>query len=202
MFQILTPISLPSLFLQDVLALDVKQLLVVADYQLLEAAEAADDTDGGGAANAAADVLKTRIPLLIRCLANDRHKTRAVVDYLIEKITDHEEEDAEEENKDNNEDGVPPSINNNRKDVVQELLLQVYMKLPNCLIHLTSDSAATSLGRLLPSEVTSFGNTSVVDCISHTILSALAATQHGRSWVRVDFLLQCLSDNVTSLAID
>ena len=107
-----------------------------------------------------------------------------MVDYLIEKITDHEEEDAEEENKDNNGDGgVPPSINNNRKDVVQELLLQVYMKLPNCLIHLTSDSAATSLGRLLPSEVTSFGNTSVVDCISHTVLSALAATQHGRSWV-------------------
>ena len=31
-----------------------------------------------------------------------------------------------------------PIINNNRKDVVQELLLQVYMKLPNCLIHLTS----------------------------------------------------------------
>ena len=81
MVQILTPISLPTLFLQDVLALDVKQLLVVADYQLLEAAEAADDDDGsdGGASNsaaAAAEVLKTRIPLLIRCLANDRHKTR------------------------------------------------------------------------------------------------------------------------------
>ena len=79
-----------------------------------------------------------------------------------------------------------PSINNNRKDVVQELLLQVYMKLPNCLIHLTSSShGGSSSSLLLPSEVTSFGNTSVaVDCISHTILSALAATQHGRSWVR------------------
>ena len=77
------------------LALDVKQLLVVADYQLLEAAEMAD----GDSAAAAADVLKTRIPLLIRCLANDRHKTRAVVDYLVEKITDPEEEYAEEENK-------------------------------------------------------------------------------------------------------
>ena len=82
MVQILTPISLPTLFLQDVLALDVKQLLVVADYQLLEAAEAADEDDDGsdgGASNsaaAAAEVLKTRIPLLIRCLANDRHKTR------------------------------------------------------------------------------------------------------------------------------
>ena len=81
MVQILTPISLPTLFLQDVLALDVKQLLVVADYQLLEAAEAADEDDDGsdgGTPNsaAAAEVLKTRIPLLIRCLANDRHKTR------------------------------------------------------------------------------------------------------------------------------
>ena len=52
------------------------------------------------------------------------------MDYLIEKITDHEEEDAEEENKDNkkkskdNGDNGVPSINNNRKDVVQELLLQ------------------------------------------------------------------------------
>ena len=164
--------------LQDVLALDVKQLLVVADYQLLEAAEVADS-----APKASADVLKTRIPLLIRCLGNDRHKTRAVVDYLVEKITDHEEDDVEEDNdkRKKKKDDVP-NINNNRKDVVQELLLQVYMKLPNCLIHMTCDS--TSYENLLPSAVTSFGNTSVVDCISHTILSALAATQHGRNWVR------------------
>ena len=107
---------------------------------------------------------------------------RAVVDYLIEKITDHEEEDAEEENKNDSKKNGEESIDNNRKEVVQELLLQVYMKLPNCLVHLTSDPA--SLSRLLPQEgASSVGNTSVVDCISHTVLSALAATQHGRSWV-------------------
>ena len=108
-----------------------------------------------------------------------------MVDYLIEKITDHEEEDAEEENKNDNtkKKGIDDTIDNNRKEVVQELLLQVYMKLPNCLVHLTSDPA--SLSRLLPAEgASSVGNTSVVDCISHTVLSALAATQHGRSWVR------------------
>ena len=56
------------------MALDVKQLLVVTDYQLLEAAEAAAAATEGDTG----EVIKARIPLLIRCLANDRHKTRCM----------------------------------------------------------------------------------------------------------------------------
>ena len=59
------------------MALDVKQLLVVADYQLLEAAEAAAAAEGD-----TGEVIKARIPLLIRCLANDRHKTRCAIQQL------------------------------------------------------------------------------------------------------------------------
>jgi integrator complex subunit 1 len=158
--------------LQDVLGLDGRQLLVVVDYQLLEAAEVAESPQ------AAANVLKNRIPLLIRCLSTDRHKARAVIDYLVDKITNDDEDEDDEEDKKKGTANVP-KVDHNRKDVVQELLLQIYMKIPSCLIHLTADS---SYSDLLPTKVCSIGNTSVVDCISHTLLSALAATQHGRNW--------------------
>jgi hypothetical protein len=36
--------------------------------------------------------------------------------------------------------------------------------------------------RILPDFIPTDGNTSVVDCISHTLLSVLAGTQQGRDW--------------------
>ncbi len=159
---------------QDVLALDVKQLLVVVDYMLLESAEASQ------ASQPFAETLQNRIPLLMRCLSSDRHKARAVVDYLIDKIMDHEDDENGEDEDEENKKRKKKHMIKIGKEVVQELLLQIYMKIPSCLVHLTADGSNCAL--LLPGKVASQGNTSVVDCISHTLLSALSATQHGRNW--------------------
>lgn len=140
---------------QDVLALTWPQLAVMIDYLLQEAHDsAAQDT---------ASIFRHRIPLVIRCL-NDAHKARAVVDYLILKLAQPNQR-AEDEKR-----VVAP------KTVVQELLLQIYMKMPSCLLHLTDAESH------LPRDLKAFGNTSVVDTVAHTLLSALSATQHGRQW--------------------
>jgi integrator complex subunit 1 len=52
------------------------------------------------------------------------------------------------------------------------------MKVPQFLLHIMSEDCA----RILPDFIPTDGNTSVVDCISHTLLSALAGTQQGRDW--------------------
>ena len=52
------------------------------------------------------------------------------------------------------------------------------MKVPQCLLHVLDADRA----RLLPESIPTDGNTSVVDCVSHTLLSALAGTQQGREW--------------------
>jgi hypothetical protein len=52
------------------------------------------------------------------------------------------------------------------------------MKVPQCLLHILIDDRA----RIFPESIPTESNTSVVDCISHTLLSALAGTQQGREW--------------------
>eukprot|EP00095_Tigriopus_kingsejongensis_P002565 maker-scaffold2547_size14626-snap-gene-0.4 protein:Tk02565 transcript:maker-scaffold2547_size14626-snap-gene-0.4-mRNA-1 annotation:"integrator complex subunit 1-like" len=142
---------------QDVLGLSWPQLAVVIDYVLQEALDSKDE---------AGEVFKHRIPLLIRSM-NDTSKSRAVVDYLVSKMSPHPGGGGGNEQK-----NVPLLP----RETIQELLLQIYMKLPNSLLHLLDGEA------LLPPQMRSFGHTSVVDCVAHTLLSALSATQHGRSW--------------------
>ena len=63
------------------------------------------------------------------------------------------------------------------ESIVKELILQLYMKLPQSLIN---PSQVLNVG--YAGAVRIDGNTSEVDTISHFLLSALASTQHGRSW--------------------
>ena len=58
-----------------------------------------------------------------------------------------------------------------------DLVLQIYMKLPQSLTNLTFSG-----GLLDTSSVSIYSNTSGVDTISHFLLLALASTQHGRNW--------------------
>lgn len=58
--------------------------------------------------------------------------------------------------------------------IVKDLILQIYMKLPQSLL--------TANGSSVMQNVHIDGNTSQVDTISHFLLSALASTQQGRSW--------------------
>jgi hypothetical protein len=61
------------------------------------------------------------------------------------------------------------------ESIVKELILQLYMKLPQSLIN---PSQVLNVG--YAGGVHIDGNTSEVDTISHFLLSALASTQHGR----------------------
>ena len=52
------------------------------------------------------------------------------------------------------------------------------MRVPQCVLHILNDDRS----RMFPDSIPSENNTSAVDCISHTLLSALAGTQQGREW--------------------
>jgi hypothetical protein len=65
------------------------------------------------------------------------------------------------------------------------------MKVPQCVLHILSEDRA----RMFPESIPSESNTSAVDCISHTLLSALAGTQQGREWskqVSIADIFACL----------
>lgn len=55
------------------------------------------------------------------------------------------------------------------ESIVKDLILQIYMKLPQSLLNSNLQNC-------------NINDTSQVDTISHFLLSALASTQHGRSW--------------------
>ena len=102
------------------------------------------------------------------------------------------------------------------RKAIRELLLQIYMKVPHCILHLVESNRSSTFGsrleeehfmlRIFPqsgdldaSRNTANGKNmdphldakqwndsttqySVVDIVSHTLLSSLAATQAGRAW--------------------
>ena len=102
------------------------------------------------------------------------------------------------------------------RTAIRELLLQIYMKVPHCILHLVESNRSSTFGsnleeehfmlRLFPhasdKNIKHGGSTtkildpildvkewddsttqySVVDIVSHTLLSSLAATQTGRAW--------------------
>ena len=140
----------------DVLALSGPQLLVMIDYHLQEILEIKTD-------DKISDVFKERMPLIMRCLS-EKHKARSVVEYLYDRIATFDAKDMSEEET------------ATEKAITQEFLLQIYMKIPHSILHLADPQS------FLPSKIMSSGNSSTVDSLSHTLLSALAATQHGRQW--------------------
>ena len=66
---------------------------------------------------------------------------------------------------------------NSDEIIVKDLILQIYMKLPQSLV-----IPSKVLNGSYAANVSIEGNTSEVDTISHFLLSALASTQHGRGW--------------------
>ncbi len=68
--------------------------------------------------------------------------------------------------------------------IVKDLMLQIYMKLPQSFLSGNRDiftsSSLNQVGHCIGSQDND--NVSQVDTISHFLLSALASTQHGRAW--------------------
>jgi len=100
------------------------------------------------------ETVRKRMPLVMRCAGSDAVKTATLVDHLIhlQEVQDTDKPKA---------------------DMAKHLLLQVYMKIPGCLDG-RLDSCPMSSG-VTTSE-------SIMDTMSHTLLSALSATQAGRQW--------------------
>jgi integrator complex subunit 1 len=139
---------------QDVLKLSGPQILVVLDYAISEAV----NVDNVASRQT---LLQGRIPLLISCL-NDKHKATTAMDYLITRINDE-----------------AGGQKGTEVEAVKDLILQIYMQLPQSLVHMVEKDPNN---RILPGSIGVEHNTSVVDPVSHFLLSALSTTQQGRGW--------------------
>ena len=156
----------------DVLGLNLKQLKIMVEYAVAELVENPTTKVG------------TRVRLLVGCLAN-KEKAAKVVDYICHKLTTISQSDSQEETG-----GVSPRKGTQKKmEVITDdspflpsitalkgLLLHIYMKIPQCMVHLLEPE------KYLPLSTAPEAGNSIVDVITHTLLSSLAATQAGRAW--------------------
>ncbi len=167
---------------QDTLKLSGHQLLVVLDYAIQEIVDHEALTSNGSVdevENKRQTLVQERMPFIISCLS-DKHKATSAIDYLVSKLNaDGNSSSMQKLSKVKEEAGEIRRVAASRDECIKELLLQIYMKLPQSLGHLVEADYARALPGH-PVRVT--GNTSVIDTISHFLLTALATTQHGRSW--------------------
>jgi len=138
----------------DVLGLEGDMLENLTEYVMTEAVESEEN---------AADVVKGRMDLVLRCLSTP-DKIATMISHLLTVSSDI----------------------TRQKDVQAEtakiLLLEVYMKIPGCFTARLGFPDLTPSTSLLASLSSSGGSESVVDCYTHTLLSALSATQTGKQW--------------------
>ena len=171
----------------DVLALSKHQVEVMLDYALDELAETCSTREE------MSKVVQSRIGLIVGCLAT-KSSSRDAVDYLCTKLLNTDSEDLiraspkKGAHKSCSKTEVVTDDKAFEKDhlAVKELILHVYMKIPHCLIHLVKENRAVTgnnfMNQILPKSLSDGLQTSVVDVVSHTLISSLAATQAGRAW--------------------
>ena len=143
---------------QDVLGLSQEQVERVLDLTIAEAVQSDQEI---------IKTIKSRIPLILSCL-NTLEKANKAMAYLQMKKTDDGEDDSK----------------NKESLVVKNLIIQIYMKLPQSLIHpwqALKKSDTTDEDDKHDDDHEN-DDTSEVDTVSHFLLSALASTQHGRGW--------------------
>ena len=137
---------------EDVLALEAGELVSLTELVIKEATES-----GAGAE----DTVRARLELMLRCLASDE-KIARVVGHLVSLLS-------------------RPASSESRLRTVRLVLVELYHRIPGCFNSLlsypdlelvTSVSLATSGPQ----------SQSVLDTFTHTLLSALAATQPGKHW--------------------
>ena len=142
----------------DVLDLSEEQIKVLVDYHLAEA-----DGRGSESEASADNVFRPRMVLLLRCLST-RVKANAAVEHLFWKIVSQG--------------------SGNEGALARRLLMQVYLGRPSCLIHLqTGGLDDTRTASLLPGmNEADAEEACTLDVATHTLLSALSETRHGRAW--------------------
>ena len=140
----------------DVLALEAEALISLTEFVIREATESEDKAE---------DTVRARLDLLLRCLASDE-KIARVVQHLVSLLAEAETASSE------------PSL---RLRTVRLVLMELYLRIPGCFNSLLA-SPDLELVTSVSLAASSPQSQSVLDTYTHTLLSALAATQQGKHW--------------------
>ncbi|XP_074109265.1 integrator complex subunit 1 [Cotesia typhae] len=140
---------------EDILLLTPQQLLTLVAYVVAEAV-VVHDRQGR---NAALTQMELRLDLLQHCLSTKEKRISDVVKYLAERMVDNS--------------------STIESDMAHQFLLHMYMKIPKVICFLNQFQAKKFVAGAKITDWTG----SVLDCMSHSLLTALAATPRQKSWI-------------------
>ncbi|KAK0167256.1 hypothetical protein PV327_004680 [Microctonus hyperodae] len=140
---------------ENILLLTEKQLLTLIAYLVAEAV-IIHDRQGR---NFALPQMESRLDLLQHCLSTEEKYTSSVVEYLAERMMSNE--------------------NSVESDMAHQFLLHLYMKIPKVICFLNQFQAKKFVGT---AKITDWHG-SVLDCMNHSLLTALSATPRQKSWI-------------------
>lgn len=139
---------------ENILLLQKWQLLNLVAYLVSEAVIIC----GMQNRNAALARMDIRLDLLLHCISTEDDLISSVVHYLAERMMDN--------------------TDLNSADMAHQFLLHMYMKIPKVICYLDTFQANKFVKGAMITDWTG----SVLDCMSHCLLTALAATPRQKSW--------------------
>ncbi|XP_012280876.1 integrator complex subunit 1 [Orussus abietinus] len=139
---------------ENVLLLTNAQLLNLVAYLVAEAVIICNRQNR----NAALTQMETRLDLLLHCVSEDDYLIAAVVRFLAGQMMESE---------------------NQHSDMAHQFLLHLYMKIPKVICYLDTFERKKFVAG---ARITNWTG-SVLDCMSHSLLTALAATPRQKSWI-------------------
>ncbi|KAG5319212.1 INT1 protein, partial [Pseudoatta argentina] len=139
---------------ENILLLEERQLLNLVAYIVSEGVIICKMQNR----NAALARMDIRLDLLLHCISTEDSLIPNVVNYLAERMMDNTDADS--------------------ADMAHQFLLHMYMKIPKVICYLDTFQASKFVNG---SRITDWTG-SVLDCMSHSLLTALAATPRQKSW--------------------
>ncbi|XP_012235506.1 integrator complex subunit 1 [Linepithema humile] len=139
---------------ENILLLEERQLLNLVTYLVSEAVIICNMQNR----NAALARMDIRLDLLLHCISTEDELISSVVNYLAERMMDNIDKDS--------------------ADMAHQFLLHMYMKIPKVICFLNTFQANKFVNGAKITDWTG----SVLDCMSHSLLTALAATPRQKSW--------------------
>ena len=140
---------------ENILLLSDKQLLTLVAYVVAEAV-IVNERQGR---NSALTQMDTRLDLLLHCVSSEEYRTAGVVEYLAELMMRNDY--------------------NTQSDMAQQFLLHMYMKIPKVICYLDQSETKKFVAGAKITDWTG----STLDAMSHSLLTALAATPRQKSWI-------------------
>ncbi|GLV44448.1 Integrator 1 [Carabus blaptoides fortunei] len=163
---------------ENVLQLSNQQIIVLVDYILEEACQANDMPPYND--KNSVHKIEQRLPLLLQALGDRTDIMSYVVRHLVATMAIREETDMDSQviNLDDSLSDVAPE--KHRSVLAQEFLILLYMRIPK-VIHYIPDSEMKNMENV--SKITEY-STSIIDKITHSLLTALASTPRSKDWPR------------------